>query len=37
VTLSGTTDTQENSDKAKKIASNVSGVKNVLNQLTVKS
>lgn len=35
VTLTGTTDTQDNSDKAKKIASNVTGVKNVLNQLTL--
>ncbi|MDI1309855.1 MAG: BON domain-containing protein [Methylotenera sp.] len=36
VTLTGTTDTQENSDRAKQIASEVTGVKNVLNQLTLK-
>ena len=36
VTLTGTTDTQENSDKAKKIASDVSGVKSVVNQLKLK-
>lgn len=37
VTLSGTVDTQQNSDKAKEIAGAVAGVKEVENKLVVKS
>lgn len=37
VTLSGTVDTQQNSDKAKEIAGAVAGVKEVENKLMVKS
>ncbi|PKO91032.1 MAG: transporter [Betaproteobacteria bacterium HGW-Betaproteobacteria-1] len=36
VTLSGTADSQENSDKAQQLASNTEGVKEVKNQLVVK-
>lgn len=36
VTLTGTVDTQQNSNKAKKIASDVAGVKSVDNQIVVK-
>ncbi len=37
VTLSGSVDTQQNSDKAKEIAGAVAGVKDVENKLVVKS
>ncbi|CAG0953412.1 Osmotically-inducible protein Y [Methylophilaceae bacterium] len=37
VTLSGTADSQENSDKAQQVASNISGVKQVKNQIVVKA
>ncbi|HUX63371.1 BON domain-containing protein [Sulfuricella sp.] len=37
VTLSGSVDTQQNSDKAKEIAGAVAGVKEVENKLVVKS
>jgi len=37
VTLTGTVDSQQNSDRAKQLAGNISGVNEVENQLSIKS